>query len=112
MARWWTFAGGRINHTIEYALEWLEGWKVIPDNFLVRVEGNGSPTKRSALPSAGCPAPEFWESEETRFAILARIPGYRLSKFQLALPAWAVAEMVGAYLLNFGGARSFLRSDP
>ena len=54
--------------------------------------------------------PEFWESEKTRSAILARVPEYRLSKFQIALPEWAAGEMVGAYLLDFSGARSFLSS--
>jgi ATP-dependent helicase Lhr and Lhr-like helicase len=23
VARWWTFAGGRINHTLKYGFEWL-----------------------------------------------------------------------------------------
>ena len=110
-ARWWTFAGGRINHTLKYAPEWLEGWKVVPDNFLVRVQGDGitHETVRAAIDRMS--APEFWERDKTRSAILARIPEYRLSKFQLALPEWAAAEMVGAYLLDFSGTRSFLRTD-
>ena len=38
--RWWTFAGGRINATLRYALEAVGGdWKVIPDNFLIKVRG-------------------------------------------------------------------------
>ena len=39
--RWWTFAGGRINATLRYALEAVGGdWKVIPDNFLIKVRGD------------------------------------------------------------------------
>ena len=39
--RWWTFAGGRINATLRYALEAVAGdWQVIPDNFLVKVRGD------------------------------------------------------------------------
>lgn len=111
VARWWTFAGGRVNHTLKYALEWLEGWKVVPDNFLVRVQGDGitHETIRAAIDRMA--APEFWERGDTRSAILARIPEYRLSKFQPALPEWAAAEMVGAYLLDFIGTCSFLRRD-
>jgi ATP-dependent Lhr-like helicase len=41
VARWWTFAGGRINHTLKYGFEIKEGWKVVADNFLVRIEGDG-----------------------------------------------------------------------
>ncbi len=111
VARWWTFAGGRVNHTLKYALEWLEGWKVVPDNFLVRVQGDGitHETIRAAIDRMS--EPEFWEREKTRSAVLGRIPEYRLSKFQVALPEWAAAEMVGTYLLDFSGTRSFLRTD-
>src|SRR5690606_16425710 len=38
---WWTFAGGRINQTLKYAIEWKSGWKVVPDNFSIRIEGSG-----------------------------------------------------------------------
>jgi len=38
--RWWTFAGGRINSTLRYALTALEPtWTVIPDNYAVKVRG-------------------------------------------------------------------------
>ncbi len=108
MARWWTFAGGKVNHTLKYALEWLEGWKVVPDNFLVRVQSDGITHETIRATIDRMSASDFWESEKTRSAILARIPEYRLSKFQLALPDWAAAEMVGAYLLDFRGTHSFL----
>ena len=41
VARWWTFAGGRVNHTLKYGLEVAEGWKVVADNFQLRIEGDG-----------------------------------------------------------------------
>ena len=47
-------------------------------------------------------------AQKTRAAMLARVPDYRPSKFQLALPAWAAAEMVGSYLLDLEGAARFL----
>lgn len=109
-ARWWTFAGGRINHTLKYALEWLNGWKVVPDNFVLRIQGDGlsNETVRAAIASMSRLG--FWKSAETRSAILARIPAYRLSKFQQALPDWAAEEMVGAYLLDFDATQSFLQA--
>ncbi|MBK8265353.1 MAG: hypothetical protein IPK80_28990 [Nannocystis sp.] len=37
---WWTFAGGRINATCSYALEAISpGWKIIPDNFMLKIRG-------------------------------------------------------------------------
>lgn len=83
-ARWWTFAGGRVNHTLKYGLEIAEGWKVVADNFLVR--------KLSS--------PEFWNAPDTRRAILARMPNYRLSKFQDCLPELFALEVVESYLLD------------
>jgi ATP-dependent Lhr-like helicase len=110
VARWWTFAGGRVNHSLKYALEWLQGWKVVPDNFLVSVRGDGITHETIRATIDRMSEPGFWESEKTRSAILARVPDYRLSKFQVALPEWAAGEMVGAYLLDFSGTRSFLSS--
>jgi ATP-dependent Lhr-like helicase len=109
-ARWWTFAGGRINHTIKYALEWLEGWKVVADNFLVRIEGRGMKYDdvRSAIGQLA--EPHFWEREDTRAALLSRVPEYRLSKFQRVLPAPFAGEMVGTYLLAFEETAEYLGS--
>jgi ATP-dependent Lhr-like helicase len=46
---------------------------------------------------------------ETQQALLARLPEYRLSKFQQALPDAFAVEMVGVYLLDVAGAAAFLR---
>lgn len=105
---WWTFAGGRINHTLKYALEWGEGWKVIADNFSLRVSGNGATGEvvRGALDNLRGRA--FWDDPENRARLLAKVPDYRLSKFQRALPPRFEVEVVGAYLLDFEGAREFM----
>lgn len=107
VVRWWTFAGGRINHTLKYALETQDSWKVVADNFQVRVKGK----------SIGAYVPpaietlrrqEFWNSEATRREILDRLPAYRLSKFQDVLPPDLAAEMVGGYLLDFDATARWL----
>lgn len=107
-AFWWTFAGGRINHTLKYALEWKQGWKVIADNFSLRIEGNGinGDTVRAAI--AEMSNPTFWNDERTRTSLLSKVPEYRLSKFQRALPPKFEVEMVGGYLLDFEGTWEFL----
>jgi hypothetical protein len=56
--RWWTFAGGRINSTLRYALQEVgEEWKVIPDNFLIKVRGPDIDGVNSPGRSPGWPSP-------------------------------------------------------
>jgi ATP-dependent Lhr-like helicase len=100
VARWWTFAGGRVNHTLKYGFEIAEGWKVVADNFQLRIEGDGvtHETVRAAIGKMA--SAEFWEAPETRRAVLARLPNYRLSKFQDCLPERFTLEVVERYLLD------------
>jgi len=102
--RLWTFAGGRINHTLKYALELIGGWKAVADNFALRIEGDGvsHATVDEALTKMR--AAGFWESGETQTAIRARVPPFRLSKFQRALPPEAETEFVARSFLDFEGA--------
>lgn len=107
--RLWTFAGGQINHTLKYALELTSGWKVVADNIQLRVEGAGvsHATLDTALNQLG--SDEFWSSPETQRSLVARVPEFRLSKFQRALPPNLESELLGAYLLDFAGAGQFIK---
>lgn len=100
LARWWTFAGGRVNHTLKYGLEILEGWKVVADNFLVRIEGDGinHDTVRAAIRRLS--DPNWWNDPKTTHTVLSRLPEYRLSKFQPCLPEKYALDVVGNYLLD------------
>jgi ATP-dependent Lhr-like helicase len=100
---WWTFAGGRLNQTLKYALEWKGGWKVVPDNFSVRVQGDGVGVDavKSALAALD------WSEPATQQRLLALVPEYRLSKFQRVLPEKWQVEMVGGYLLDFQGTADY-----
>ncbi len=106
--RWWTFAGGKINQTLKYAFEWSQDWSVKADNFELRISGAGvsDGAAREAIREVSSAA--FWDKPETRSAILGRLPAYRLSKFQDALPDAFAVEMVGNYLLDVAGTRMFL----
>lgn len=107
-AHLWTFAGGRINHTLKYGLELSEGWKVIADNFQLRIEGDGvgHSTVRRALTRISDAS--YWNEDATRRALLARLPRYRLSKFQDCLPEPYALEMVERYLLDVEAAVRWL----
>ena len=108
VGRYWTYAGGRINHTLKYGFEVVEGWKVIADNFQLRIEGSGitHASVRAAIERM-C-AIEFWTAPEMRRAVLARLPGYRLTKFQDCLPEPFALEVIERYLLDVAGTVRWL----
>lgn len=108
VARWWTFAGGRVNHTLKYGFGVIEGWKVVADNFQLRIEGDavGHESVRKAIGKMA--SAEFWETPEVRQAVLARLPGYRLSKFQDCLPEKFALEVIESYLLDVAGTVRWL----
>jgi ATP-dependent helicase Lhr and Lhr-like helicase len=107
-ARWWTFAGGRINHTLKYGLEVVGGWKIVAGNFQLRIEGDGigHESVRSAIGKMA--TQEFWDEPDLRRAVLARLPGYRLSKFQDCLPQRFALEVIENYLLDVEGTVRWL----
>jgi ATP-dependent Lhr-like helicase len=119
VACWWTFAGGKINYTLKYGLEVSEGWKVVADNFLLRIEGAGIGHQSVGRAIERMSTSAFWKAPETRRAILGRLPGYRLSKFQGCLPEELALEVIEHYLLDveetvrwLGEARSTRAARP
>ena len=87
--RWWTFAGGRINVMLRYALEALgEGWQVIPDNFVVKVRGESLDQASFHRALGRLREIEFWEDEALWGRVAQALPNYRLSKFQPLMPPW------------------------
>ena len=113
-ARWWTFAGGQINHTLKYALAETTGWKIVADNWHLRIESRGDDSITHGAVEAAIVAmsvPAFWEDLEVWQRIVAKVPPYRLSKFQPALPPRFQQEMLGRYLLDIAGARGYLLGD-
>ncbi len=108
--RWWTFAGGRINSTLRYALEAVGGdWRVVPDNYLVKIRGHGDVSLREVREAvAELRGSGVWEDERLWDGVRAELPSYRLSKFQALMPEGVVREMLGEYLLDAAGARAWL----
>jgi len=70
-ARWWTFAGGKINYTLKYGIELLGGWKVVADNFSLRIEGDGVTHGAVDEVIARLGREEFWETMPRRPAFAA-----------------------------------------
>ncbi len=107
--RWWTFAGGCINTTLRYAIEAIEpDWKVVPDNFLVKVRGASVTPQRLDAALKKMAELEFWEDEDVWAGVGAALPNYRLSKFQPFMPPWVEREVIASYLLDVAGTVAWL----
>jgi ATP-dependent Lhr-like helicase len=107
--RWWTFAGGRINATLRYALEAIgDNWKVIPDNFVIKVRAERLDKERFKERLSRLRDIEFWENDQLWARVAASLPTYRLSKFQPLMPPWVEREVVATYLLDVAGAWRWL----
>lgn len=52
---------------------------------------------------------DFWNQPYIRAAVLARLPDYRLSKFQNCLPERFNLEVVENYLLDIPGTIKWLK---
>ena len=110
--RWWTFAGGRINMTLRYALEAIEpDWKVVPDNFFLKVRGESVTRHRFDAALRRMADLEFWEDPEVWAHVGASLPDYRLSKFQPFMPPWVEREVIAGYLLDVAGAWAWLSGE-
>ncbi|MCY2966515.1 MAG: DEAD/DEAH box helicase [Planctomycetota bacterium] len=108
--RWWTFAGGRINATLRYAITSIQPtWTVLPDNFSLRVRGEDVTETRLHDVINQISAVEFWSDDELWKRIAAQLPNYRLSKFQPLMPPWVEQEVLAAFLLDREGAVGWLR---
>lgn len=107
-ALWWTFAGGQINHTLKYGLQFGHDWKVVADNFKLKIEGDSLSPGTLDLAIEKISQPDFWTKPETERFILSQLPEYRLSKFQKALPEVYSLELISNYLLDIAGTTRFL----
>ena len=107
-AVWWTFAGGQINHTLKYGLQFHHDWKVVADNFKLKIEGESLGVASLNLSIEQLSNMEFWHRSTLQEYIQSQLPQYRLSKFQQALPDLYSLEMIQNYLLDIPSAASLV----
>lgn len=107
--RWWTFAGGRINTTLRYALEAMGcNWKIIPDNFLLKIRGEHLERQDFDTMLARLRVGELWHDASLWSTVATSLPNYRLSKFQPLMPPWVEQEVIAGYLLDVAGTKDWL----
>jgi ATP-dependent Lhr-like helicase len=108
IARWWTFAGGRVNYALAAAVGYLRGWSATAENWMVKVQGPDVTDESISEVVKQMRADGFWEDPAVYRQLLERLPQFRLSKFQRAMPDAAVREMVGRVLVDVGRAKACL----
>lgn len=102
-----TFAGGAVNNTIRHGLGVLKNWTLSSDNFRIRCKERVEPKELSEALATLSKA-DFWEDDENREKLLLRLPEYRLSKFQPALPRRCVLEMVHSSQIDVARTLKYL----
>lgn len=107
-ATWWTFAGGSINNTLKYGLQFQHDWKIVTDNFKLKISGESLGKSSLSIAIEQLCNETFWNESSTQNFIWSQLPQYRLSKFQKALPESYSLEMVSDYLLNMSATHKFL----
>ena len=107
---WWTFAGGQINHTLKYGIQAQRDWKIVADNFKLKIEGSGVTSHLLLQSISDLSTEDFWRDSSTRSFLSANLPNYRLSKFQSALPIEYSLEIVEYYLLDISQTSDFAKN--
>ncbi|ADG68895.1 DEAD/DEAH box helicase domain protein [Planctopirus limnophila DSM 3776] len=98
---WHTFAGGRVNSTIRYAIGALQPtWTITPDNFSVRFRDSDITETAFKSVIRELASTDFWNDDSVWQEVRAALPGYRLSKFQPLMPACIEQEVLFDYLLD------------
>ncbi len=108
-ATWWTFAGGRINTTLKYLLAITKSWRVVSDNFVMRIEGDAVTHDTMNAEIERVAREDVLADADMQRRIAALLPEYRLSKFQPALPDRYTVEVVAGYLLDVAGTRAWVK---
>ena len=86
------------------------GFKVVADNFQLRMEGDRVNYQRVNDIIERMRGAELWSDKGLWETVVSELPEYRLSKFQRALPARFSEEMVMEYLLDVKGARRMVEA--
>jgi ATP-dependent Lhr-like helicase len=106
--RWHTWAGGRVNNTLRFALSAALGVDVQASNEVVRVSDAGVPWSDIARGIDAMACPGYWADSAIMDTIQAMLPDWRLSKFQPYLPEQKRRDLVAMTILDVPGTIRFL----
>lgn len=106
---WHTWAGGRVNNTIRFALKAELGVEVQATNELVRIPDGTVPWLDFTQLIDTMRSPTFWRDGPRMDRIQVMLPEWRLSKFQGYLPVGNRRELVAMTILDVPGTLRFLK---
>lgn len=106
--QWHTWAGGRINNTIRFALKAELGIDVQATNEVVRIPEAAVPWSDISGVIDAMASPAFWTGGPLLDRIQAMLPEWRLSKFQPYLRASQRRELIAAQVLDLDGVVGFM----
>jgi len=106
---WWTFAGRKINFTLQCGLSFLKfHGKIDINNFFIRANANEKDKATIANFVTSMKENGFWDNFEFKKHIVKMLPNHRLSKFQIYLPIRCQVEMLVGEFLDIDGTKRFL----
>jgi ATP-dependent Lhr-like helicase len=107
--QWHTWAGGRINNTIRFALKAELGVDVQATNELVRIPEVTVPWPDISRVIDAMASLSFWTEGTLMDRIQAMLPEWRLSKFQGYLPDAKRRELIAMTILDVEGTVRFMK---
>jgi len=106
---WWTYAGGRINHTLKFAFKCIyKDLEVTCSNEYIKIKKSKFTISAFQEQILEMRKREFWNQPDLMNEILSLMPEYRFSKFQNFLPENLQKEMIANSLLHVEGTIQFL----
>ena len=105
---WWTYAGGKINNTLKYAILYQSGFSIISNNYYLKFKGGRETIKSFSEMINKMKEHEFWDDAELKKSMIKMLSGRRLSKFQDCLPEMYQSELIPKAYLDIPGTNRFL----
>lgn len=91
---WWTYAGGRINNSLRYALAYELGCEITSTNYYLRFPETVLNQDDFNTLLEKMSSPDYWQDKTLLRALQQQLPEQRLSKFQPCLPENLQAELL------------------
>ncbi len=105
---WWTYAGGKINNTLRYALAHELGCEITSNNYSLRFPETVLNQQDFDALLQQMSLADYWHNSALLQAIQLQLPEQRLSKFQPCLPENLQHKMLAKEYLALSETQTFI----
>lgn len=105
---WWTYAGGRVNSTLRYALAYELGCEITSNNYCLRFDIDVLSERTIRARIGDMSQVGYWQDPKRMEAIRRQLPALRLSKYQPCLPEQLQGELLAKEFLDLSEAQTFI----